>query len=194
MHKNCCLFLLVHFLLKWESVLNSVRNPVRGRNVDSRQTQKMTLQQVVLCFGATCLTALFGIQQLPGSLASSLSVGPQHLFPLLYRNFLYLARSWTLSICAQITVSLRAINSVILKVIFLFSSAVAQVWGGFFFFVIFVQFFLSRRQWKENMIQLGRTTKHFSPGLLNVTLSPCMLLTRCIAKSANYLPSQAQEK
>ena len=58
----------------------------------------------VLWLGASCLTALFGIQQQPGSLASSLSVGPQHLFPLLCRNFLYLARSWTLSIGVQVNV------------------------------------------------------------------------------------------
>lgn len=29
--------------------------------------------------------------------ASSLSMGPQHLFPLLCRNFLYLARSWAVN-------------------------------------------------------------------------------------------------
>lgn len=103
-----------------EAARSRIGNPVRGRIVDSHQTQKMTLQQGVWCFGATCLAALFGIQQLPSSWASSLSVGPQHLFPLLYRNFLFLARNWTLSICVQITVSLRAINSIIFKVVFLF--------------------------------------------------------------------------
>lgn len=168
-----------------EAARSRIGNPVRGRIVDSHQTQKMTLQQGVWCFGATCLTALFGIQQLPSSWASSLSVGPQHLFPLLYRNFLYLARNWTLSICVQITVSLRAINSIIFKVVFLF------------FLLPFLSFALLcffQTTIEENIIQLGRTAKRFSPGLLNVMLSPCMLLTRCAAKSANYLASRAQEK
>lgn len=65
----------------------------------------MAAQSVVLCPGVTSLAALFGIQQQPGSLASSLSVGPQHLFPLLCRNFLYLAGSRTLAKGAQVTVS-----------------------------------------------------------------------------------------
>lgn len=160
-----------------ERRLNTART-VCGRICDSHQTQKITLQQVVLCLGATCLAALFGIQQQPGSSASSLSMGPQHLFPLLCRNFLYLARSWTPSICVQVTVcnSLRAINSIISKVMFLFSLLFLCCCSCFFQMTVV-----------ENMIQLGRTTKHFSPGLLNVMSSLCMLLTHCVARSENYL-------
>lgn len=131
MHKICCLFSLVRLLLKWKTPLNIVHTErgeiLCGRQFvggigDSHQTQKIALQQVVLCLGATCLAALFGIQQQPSSLASSLSMGPQHLFPLLCRNFLYLARSWTLSIGAQVSVSnsLREMNSIFSSVIFHF--------------------------------------------------------------------------
>ncbi len=122
-----------------------------------------------------CLTALFGIQRQPSSLASSLSMGPQHLFPLLCGNFLYLARSWALVWCAG-------------QCFYQFKS------DKLFSFLLLLLLSCSKDSIRKK-IQLGRTTKHFSPGHVNVRLS---LAGYChvalLGSSANCLPSQAEEK
>lgn len=127
MHKICCLFSLVRLLLKLKKSPEYCLNTGKYWVEDSLWRNRWPSSDF-LCLGATCLTALFGIQQQPSSLASSLSMGPQHLFPLLCRNFLYLARSWTLSIGVQFNVSnsLREIRSVLSDVVIYFF-AVAQL-------------------------------------------------------------------
>lgn len=124
---------------------------------------------------STCLTALFGIQQQPSDLASSLSTGPQHLFPLLCRNFLYLARSWAQLGHRSICIGLK--ESIFFDVIFLLNFCHCSV-------VI--------KTISESINELGRTAKPFSGHLNVMLLLSCY--SQCVARIANYLPCGPQVK
>lgn len=99
MCKNSCLFSLVGFLLGLNAVPRSVIKAGYTRESVTVVTPRKSCYSRLFC-GSVQRASLpyLAFSSNPSSSASSLSMGPRHLFPLLCWNFLYLARSCSLNL------------------------------------------------------------------------------------------------
>lgn len=179
MHKICCLFFLVRLVLKWKTALNTDLSASKtvcgGKSVTVVRPRKSHYSRL--------FCALVQRVSLPYlALSSNPALWLRHFLWALSTCSPYCAGIFYIwqevGLCGSPFLIVQEINSVSSKVIFLFLMLLLSCSA-------------------DNIREHDSTWEDYETFLTSASkchVVPRMLLTRCVAMSANDFPSQAQEK